>query len=527
MSDVLETGGEGEGPMNDGALPATPKADVPSPAMPETNAPPLDDIEREVAEAMASMDPVDLAEICGEIPIDDAAAPSDGDAVEPGTELTGTVAGVSDDEVLLEFSAKSQGVLPRSQFGKKEVIDLGRRVDVVVEKFDPRAGLLFVARKGALQRATWTNLVVGMIVEGRVTGVIKGGLEINLNGIRAFMPASHADLAPMKDISLLLNEMVRCEVMELDRRNKNVLVSRRKVLAKQQLERKEKLIAELEVGQIRHGVVGNITDFGAFVDLGGLDGLVHIRDLSWGTVEKVTDVLSLGQEVDVQVLKVDAKRERISLGLKQVQPDPWQGVEERYPVGGALKTRVIRLADFGAFAELEPGVEGLIPISEMDWSRVRRASDVVSVGDVIGAVVIRLEPDRRRIALSIRQAQPDPWEGVLEAFSEQSLAKGKVTRLTDFGVFVELAPGVEGLLHISELSDRRVKTCSEVVHVGQEVEARVLGVDKENRRISLSLKAAKEEAAPGQTEPSRAEGAKGGKKRKRPLRGGLASHFEW
>lgn len=493
----------------DAALNDSPSA--PSPSMAE--------IDREVAEAMSAMAPGDLTELSGGV---------GGGEVAAGTELIGTVTGVTDDDVFVQFGVKSQGVLPRNQFGKKEVVDVGRRVDVVVERFDADSGLVIVSRKGALQRATWTNLTKGMIVEGKVTGVIKGGLEIDLKGIRAFMPGSHADIVPMKDVSLLLNQMVRCEVLELDRRNKNVLLSRRKVQERELAEAREKLRAELAVGQVRPGVVRSITDFGAFVDLGGVDGLLHIRELSWGTVEKVTDVLSPGQRVEVMILKIDSKRERISLGLKQALPDPWVHVLEKYPVGTPLKVRVIRLADFGAFAELEPGVEGLIPISEMGWSRVKQSADVVSPGSVVDCVVIRVEADKHRIALSMKQAQADPWAGVFEGFPVHSLVHGKVTRLADFGVFVEIAPGVEGLVHISELSDHRVKSCSEVVQPGQEVETRVLGVDKDNHRISLSIKAVN---APSSVEAAAAAGpaaqAKTAKKRKKPLRGGLSSHFEW
>jgi small subunit ribosomal protein S1 len=341
------------------------------------------------------------------------------------------------------------------------------------------------------------------------------------------MPASHVDVVPMKDISTMLNTMTKCEVLEVDRRNKNVLLSRRKLQVKELKEKKAKLLEELKVGDVRRGVVGNIADFGAFVDLGGVDGLVHIRDLSWGTVEKVTDVLSPGQESDVQILKIDSKRERISLGFKQVKPDPWIGIEERCPVGTAVKARVIRLVDFGAFAEVEFGVEGLIPISEMAWSRINRPSEVMSVGDLVDAVVIRVEADRRRIALSVKQAQTDPWEGVLESFTEQSTAPGKVTRLTDFGAFVELAPGVEGLIHISELSDQRVRACSDVVQAGQEIEARILGIDKDNRRIALSLKPAVDAASMAAADSASAASRKKPKKRKKPLRGGLSSHFDW
>lgn len=520
----------------------------------EQDDPEMAEIDREVLEAMASMDAVDRAELTADVVIEQAhtetGLPSSetsdepgasisaaeqmvtadmSDMVEPGSELTGTIAGVSGDDVFLEFGAKSQGIMPRSQFGKKEALDIGRRVDVVVERYDEDAGLLLVNRTGSLMRATWTNLTVGMLVEGKVTGVVKGGLELDLRGIRAFMPGSHVDVAPMKDISLLLNEKIKCEVIELDRRGKNVLLSRRKVLEKERAEAKEKLKSDLAVGQVRNGIVKTIMDYGAFIDLGGIDGLAHIRDLSWGSVEKVSDVLSPGQEVEVRVLRIDTERDRISLGVKQCLPDPWVGVEEKYPVHSTLKVRVIRLANFGAFAELEPGVEALIPISELSWKRVGQVSEVLTVGDVVDAVVIRLEPDKHRIALSTKQAQPDPWEQVLESFAVQSLVKGTVKRLADFGAFVELVPGVEGLIHISELADRRVQSCGEVVKAGEEVEARVLGVDKEQRRISLSIRAVTAPTSPDAAPPpgeAAAEAPKK-KKRKKPLRGGLSSHFDW
>ncbi len=473
---------------------------------------------------MSGMDEEDLAELGGDLDIA-ASGGSDMEKIESGTELTGTVVGVSGDDVFLDFGAKQQGVVPHSQFGKKETVTNGRRVDVSVERFDADAGLLIVNRKGALQRATWTNLSRGMIVEGRVTGVIKGGLELDLKGIRAFMPGSQADIVPMKDVSLLLNELVRCEVVEFDRRNKNVIVSRRKAMEKELAESREKLKEELEAGQTRKGIVRRITEFGAFVDLGGIDGLLHIREMSWGTVEKVTDVVQEGDKVEVMVLKVDMKRDRISLGLKQTLPDPWRTSGDRYSEGMALKVRVVRLADFGAFAELEPGIEGLIPISEMSWTRVKSSSDVVSVGDMVDCKIIRVEPGKRKLALSMKQAQGDPWSGVLESFEPQSIVTGTVTRLADFGAFVELKPGVDGLVHISEMSDRRIKSCSEVVQVGQEVETRVIGVDQENRRISLSIRQVTTpegaQAATASYEPQKP------KKRKKPLRGGLSSHYDW
>lgn len=483
------------------------------------------ELDREVQEAMAAMDPADYAELTSGSPAAfSKGTPTDSQSISPGTDLIGTVVGFSDDEVFLEFDAKSQGVLPRNQFGKNEVIELGRRVDVTVDRFDGDSGMLLVNRKGAIQRATWTNLTVGMIVEGKVTGLNKGGLEVDLQGLRAFLPGSQVDVFPMRDISVLLGQTIRAEVIELERRHKNILLSRRKVLQKEREESRDQLKSELAVGQIRRGVVGNITDFGAFVDLGGVDGLIHIRELSWGTVDKVTDVLQPGQEVEVMVLKIDGKRDRISLGLKQAQPDPWVNVADRFPVGTTCKARVVRLLDFGAFAEVESGVEGLIPISEMGWQRVQRPGDTVSVGSMVDVQVIRIEPDKRRLALSMKQAQPDPWAGVLESFPEKSLVKGTITRLATFGAFVQLTSGVEGLIHISELSDRRVKSCADVVQPGQEVEVRVLGIDRENRRISLSMKAV-HGPVDSHVPAAALEPAKQAKKRKKPLRGGIA--WDW
>lgn len=452
------------------------------------------------------------------------------DSLSPGVELIGTVVSVTDNEVFLEFGPKAQGVMPRSQFGKKEPVTVGRQVEVVFEQFDAGSGLLQVNRKGAAQRATWTSMTVGSIVSGRVTGVVKGGLELDLKGIRAFMPASQADVVPMKDTSVLLNQNVDCEVVELDRRSKNVIVSRRRILERELAKRREEIKASLAAGQVHRGVVRRIADFGAFVDIGGVDGLLHIRDLSWGTVDKVTDVVKVGDEIDVSILKIDEKRERISLGLKQTRPDPWANAGEKYPVNSSLKARVVRLANFGAFAELEPGVEGLIPVSEMSWNRVRGPGDVVKVGDMVDCVILRAELDKRRIALSMKQAQPDPWAGVLEAFAPQSTVQGKITRLADFGAFVEIAPGVEGLIHISELSDKRVRTCADAVKEGQTVDARVLGVDKENRRISLSIRALTAPAPSESPAPADSTGRKPAPAkpaRKKPLRGGLASHFKW
>jgi small subunit ribosomal protein S1 len=487
------------------------------------------DIDREVAEAMSGMDASDLAELRGDsrpASMSSGGVPKDG--ASPGTELTGTVCAVTNDDVFLEFDAKNQGILSRSQFGKKEVIELGRKVDVVVDHFDQSAGLLMVNRKGQAQRATWTTLKPDMVVEGKVSGMNKGGLEVEVNGLRAFMPASQVDLIPPKDISVLLNQHIRAIVLEVDRRGKNILISRRKLMEKERAENRDTLLTDLQAGQVRRGKVSNITEFGAFVDLGGVDGLVHIRDITWGNVEKVSDHLTIGQEVEVKVLRINKERDRISLGMKQIQPDPWVGAEDRFPVGTSTKARVVRLADFGAFVEVEPGVEGLIPLSEMSWGRVKGPSEAAAVGDILDAVVIRIEPDKKRMALSLKQASADPWSTVLDGYTPGVRVKGKVTRLTEFGAFVELVPGVEGLIHISEMSDKRIRTCSEVVNAGDEIEARVLGVDREKRRISLSLKPETSvTAADMAAAAAQAEAAKPKKQRKKALRGGLTGGWDF
>ena len=483
---------------------------------------PSEELNKEIEEAVAAMSDGELAELTGEAPrqqLEDEAS---------GSRRRAKIVGIYENDVFIDLGGKSQGVVARSQFGKEEVLEIGSEVEVIIERYDADSGLLIASRDGAVREAHWDSLRVGTIVQGRITGMNKGGLEVNLNGIRGFMPASHVDVAHVKDISVFLGQKVLCEILELNRRARNVLLSRRKVVQKEQQERKKTLLDELAPGQIRQGAVGNLTEFGAFVDLGGIDGLIHISDLSYRQVDRVSDVLEPGQTVEVKVLKVDKKRERVSLGLKQVKPDPWAGVGERYPVDTRLTVRVVRLERFGAFVELEEGVDGLIPMSEMSWSRIGRLSDVLQVGQAVEAVVIRVEPEKRRIALSLKQVEADPWAGVLESFPKNSTIAGKVTKCTDFGAFVELVPGVEGLVHISELSDQRVKKCEDVVQPGQEVEVRVLDVDTEQRRISLSVKAAQTTVqAPVEGKPPPAEKQQPKKKRKRPVRGGLASHFEW
>jgi len=476
-------------------------------------------LQREVDAAMAGMSPDELAAVT----VADSAS---GPAVE-GVQL-GRIEAVRGDDVFITLGGKAQGVLSRSQFKPDESLAVGEPVEVIIDRYDRDSDLLVLSRKGAARSVEWELLKQGDVVEGRVVGLNRGGLEVQLKGIKGFMPASQVDVMHVKDISILLNEVVKCEVLEINRRGRRLTLSRRAVLEKERAANRARMLEELKAGQVRKGVVGNLTDFGAFVDLGGVDGLIHISDLSWGQVKHPSEVVKPGEIVEVKVLKVQQTdgKTRVSLGLKQVQPDPWDQVPDQFPEKSTHRVRVVRLADFGAFVELAPGVEGLIPISEMAWSRIHKPAEVVQVGDVVDAVVIRVEPKRHRIALSIKQAKPDPWAEVLESYEPESQVTGKVTRLMDFGAFVELVPGVEGLLHISELADRRIKNCAEVVKPGQEVTARVLKVDPQTRRISLSLKPPRS-ARPEQPGVALDLGKRKPKRKDRKLRGGLSSEWDW
>ncbi len=517
MSELQDAGGMMDKPDTSGTDQPPPEAPAEQPRSANSAD---DELTREVDAAMAAMDESDLAELTG------SAAPVAAGDGSSGQKQTGTIVGIYEGDVFIDLGGKTQAIAPRSHFGKEEILEIGRKIEVVVERFDPDSGCLVVSREGAIREAKWESLQAGILVEGRITGMNKGGLEVDLNGIRAFMPASQVDVQHIKDISVLIGQKVPCEIIEINRAERNVLVSRKKVMQKDAAEQKEQLLSELAEGQIRKGVIGNLTEFGAFVNLGGVDGLIHISDMSYGKVAKVTDVVKAGQAVEVKILKVDKKRNRISLGLKQTQPDPWQGVDQKYPVGTQATVRVLRLERFGAFAELEEGVDGLIPLSEMSWGRISKAADVVQVGQMVTAAVIRVEPDERRIALSIKEIEADPWAMAVANFPENAVCKGKVTKCETFGAFVELAPGVEGLVHISELSSERVKRCEDVVKPGDEIEVRVLGIDSEARRISLSIKAVAE-AVGGEAEAIVAAESKPKPKRKKPLRGGLSSHFDW
>ncbi|MBW1991644.1 MAG: 30S ribosomal protein S1, partial [Deltaproteobacteria bacterium] len=329
------------------------------------------------------------------------------------------------------------------------------------------------------------------VVEGTIVAKVKGGMSVDLGGIIAFLPGSQVDLAPVRNPDNYLGQRYTFNVLKFNRKRRNVVLSRRTVLEKAKNEAKATLLATLEEGKVVEGVVKNITDYGVFVDLGGLDGLLHITDLSYGRVRHPSDLLQVGDNITVKVLSFDREKERISLGLKQLFPDPWTLVPEKYPVGSRVTGKVVSLTDYGAFVELEPGVEGLIHISEMSWTRkIRHPNQVLRAGDVVEVVVLDVHPERKRISLSLKQVEPNPWEVIGEKYPEGSVIEGKIKNITDFGIFIGIDEGIDGLVHISDISwTKRFKHPSEVYKKGQTVQAKVLHIDKENERFSLSIKA--------------------------------------
>jgi small subunit ribosomal protein S1 len=433
----------------------------------------------------------------------------------------GKVVAIQGDDIFVDLGGKSQGLLPASQYEDEPLPAEGDVVEFTVEGYDQSEGLVMLSRKGAVLAASWDNLKRGNVVEGRVTGLNKGGLELSVSGIKAFMPFSMVEMHHVEDLTPYLNRKLLCEVREVKRSENRVILSHRAVLERQAAEQAEQTLQQIEEGSVVDGTVKTIKPYGAFVDIGGIDGLLHIREMAHGHVDKVTDVVKEGQKIKVAVISIDHEENKIGLSLKETMADPWEGIENKYPVDSIVTGRVTRLAEFGAFVELEDGVEGLVPIGEITYERhLKHPSDELKEGDTIRVKVIRVEPKRKRISLSIKQVEGDPWMGAEARWPVNSTVEGNVTRVADFGAFVQIAPGVEGLIHISELSPMHVQSVRDVVKEGEHVEARVISVDEDARRIGLSIKQLTEA---GQVDVQRNFGGRAdkGKKRKRPLKGGL------
>ena len=414
-----------------------------------------------------------------------------------GSLIEGTVSAIKGDDVFVDIGYKSTGTIGIDEFGEGAEVKVGDKVTVMLRELEnDKTGMVVLSKRAADDKIRWEKIldryVEGCVVTGTIKSAVRGGLLVQIDDVEAFLPGSQVEVAPVKELEPYVGQTFDFKVIKISNERRNLIVSRRELIEGQLAEKKAELLASLQKGEVRKGRVKNITDFGAFVDLDGIDGLLHITDMSWGRVKHPSEVLKVGQELDVMVLDVDRDRERISLGLKQTTENPWNSIQDRFPVGARVSGKVVNLAAYGAFVEIAPGIEGLVHISEFSWTkRVARASDVLSVGDEVQVVVLSVDVENQKIALGIRQTQANPWDTVQERFPVGSKIKGKVRNFTAYGAFVELEEGIDGMIHVSDMSwTRKINHPSECLQKGQEVEAVVLDVNPKDQRISLGLKQA-------------------------------------
>jgi small subunit ribosomal protein S1 len=419
--------------------------------------------------------------------------------IEEGEIVKARVLRVTENAVILDVGFKSEGAITKDEFKNPELLQPGDEVEVFLENLEDADGVVVLSKKKADFLRVWEKIKTAYEenekVPGMLTRKIKGGVTVDLMGVDAFLPGSQIALRRVPNIEDLIGQTFDFKIIKLNKRRRNIVVSRRVILEEEREGKREQLVKELLVGQVRKGVVKNVTDFGAFIDLGGLDGLLHITDMSWGRVGHPSEIVQIGDELDVKVLDIDWNRERISLGLKQLLPYPWKDIERKYPVGVRVRGKVVSITNYGAFVELEKGVEGLVHISEMSWTRnVKHPSKLVNIGDEIEAVVLKVDRDDEKISLGMKQIEEDPWLALPEKYPIGTRVEGKVRNLTSFGAFVEIESGIDGLIHISDMSwTKRVQHPSEVLRKGDDVSVLVLGVDPENKRISLGLKQTQED----------------------------------
>jgi small subunit ribosomal protein S1 len=417
-------------------------------------------------------------------------------AFQEGEVVRGTVVGITERGVVIDFGYKSEGIVPQNEFmeGNELTVKPGDEVEVLVKSMETSEGFPVLSRADAVRMKAWDELEKaysqGTPIKGRVTERIKGGLRVDIDGIAAFLPGSQVDVRPVRNLDSLRNQEIEAKVIKLNRKRSNVVLSRKAIIEERNEGVKHKTLDQIEEDIIVEGQIKNLTDYGAFVDLGGIDGLLHVTDMSWGRLQNPAELFKVGDTVQVKVLKFDKDRERVSLGYKQLQPDPWQSVEERYPIGKRMHGKVASVTDYGAFIELEAGVEGLVHVSEMSWSkRIKHPSKLVGSGDDVDVEVLSIDPKARRISLGMKQVQSNPWDTLKERYEVGSKVRGRVRNLTDFGAFIEVEDGVDGLVHVSDISwAKRIKHPGEVLKKGQEIEAIITSIDTENRRLSLSIK---------------------------------------
>ncbi len=414
---------------------------------------------------------------------------------QEGDIISGKVVQITQDSVMVDIGYKSEGQVPIKEFLDKDgapTVKIGDDITVLLERREDESGLIVLSKAKADQFKVWDEIVeshdTGKSLEGVITQRIKGGFYVDIKGITAFLPGSQVDLKPVRNQDKIVGQHFEFRVLKYNKRKNNVIVSRRVILESRRDELKKATLETIHEGGVVEGVVKNITDYGAFIDLGGIDGLVHLTDLSWGKVTHPSQVLRIGDKVTVKVLKYDREEGKISLGLKQTKADPWVAVAEKYPIGSKVRGRVVNLTDYGAFVEIEEGLEGLVHISEMSWTKLKHPSQKLKVNDLIDVKVLDIDPANKRISLGLKQVEPNPWDEVEKRYPKGTRIKGIVKNVTDFGIFVGIEDGIDGLVHVSDLSWKKIKHPSELFKKGQEIEAVVLNIDSSNRRFSLSTK---------------------------------------
>jgi len=423
--------------------------------------------------------------------------------LQEGQIVKGRILAIHAKEILVDVGYKSEGMIPLEEFDDRASLKVGDEIEVLLESVEDDQGLIVLSKRKAERAKGWERLLElakeGDVIEGKVTRKVKGGLMVDAGGVEAFLPASQAFLRGFGNLDSLVGQTMSVVIIKVHKARRNLVVSRREALLKERDIQRQKILDELEIKQVRQGTVKNITDFGAFINLGGVDGLLHITDMSWGRVTNPSEVVQVGQRLDVMILSFDRETMKISLGLKQLTPNPWEKVESSYPMGTRLKGKVVSLMPYGAFVELEKGLEGLVHISEFSWTRrPSHPSEMVKVGDEVECVVLSIDRDNQKIALGFKQTESNPWDSYFKEHSVGSRVKGRVQHLTEYGAFVELSDGIEGLLHVQDLSwTRRYNHPSECLKKGQELELVVISGDPENRKIGLSLKAATPDPWPG------------------------------
>ncbi len=409
-----------------------------------------------------------------------------------GSIVNGTILEIKPQVVLVDIGYKSEGAIPITEFEDEE-FEVGDEIEVLLERLENDEGMVVLSKEKAAHKQNWDKIVKvyqdGGLVRGKVKSVVKGGLMVNV-GVEAFLPGSQIDIIPPKDLSEYVGKVFEFKIVKVNDDRKNIVLSRREVIEQERAELRQKFLSEVQVGDKVEGMVKNITDFGVFVDLSGMDGLLHITDMSWGRISHPSEMLAIGQNVEVMILEVNREKERVSLGLKQMANNPWENIEDRYPVGQRVKGKITKLVPYGAFVEIEEGVEGLIHVSELSWTkRITRPSDVLDLDQEVEAVVLGINKEEQKISLGVRQLEPNPWDEVETRYPVGSKISGKIRNLTAYGAFVELEDGIDGMIHVSDLSwTRKINHPSELLKKGMEVEAIVIDIDKTNQRISLGVK---------------------------------------